>query len=147
MSHFTQMRTKIRDEDLLIRCLREMGYEVQKGGTIRGFQGTRSVDVAVRMKQGYDVGFVREADGTYAVLADWWGLKATSQEQFSRDLHRRLEEVQERIKKEIEEMQRRVRREYALKASLAKLREQGFQVIDQRTEADGTVRILARRWR
>ena len=54
MSHFTRLKTRIRDIEALMSCLREMGYRVEKGGTIGGFEGKRAVDVAVRMAQGYD---------------------------------------------------------------------------------------------
>ncbi|MBC8231069.1 DUF1257 domain-containing protein [bacterium] len=82
MSHFSRLRTKIKDKDTLLNCLKELGYQVQLGGSIQGFQGRRDVEVAVRLREGYDIGFVRGASGTYDIIADWWGVKGTTQRQF-----------------------------------------------------------------
>lgn len=147
MSHFTRVKTKIKDEDMLLACLKEMGYSVEVGGSIRGYQGVRQVSVRVNVEHGYDIGFVRGADGCYEVLADWWGVSGTNQASFIGELQQRFEALQERVRRQLEEFQQRVRREYALKTSLASLQRQGFQVVDQREESDGTIKILARRWR
>jgi len=147
MSHFTRLKTRIRDKATLIRCLEDMGYRVEEGGTITGYQGRRQVQVAVRINSGYDVGFVLGADGCYELVADWWGVRGTSEERFSGELQHRFRRMYERVQREMEEAQRRARREYALKTSLEQLKKQGFQIVEQHTERDGTVRILARRWR
>jgi len=147
MSHFTRLKTNIRDKATLVHCLQEMGYRVKEGGTIRGHQGSRYVDVVVSINNSYEIGFVKDPEGAYELLADWWGVRGTSQEQFAQELHIQFQQVQEEIQREIEEMQRRVRHKYALKTSLTYLQKQGFQVVEKKTEADGTVKILARRWR
>ncbi len=135
MSHFTRMRTKIRDRQTLTRCLEEMGHQVQEGGTIRGYQGREKVDLRVTTGRGYEIGFRRTGDGSYELIADWWGVRGTSQAQFTRELQQQFEEVQ-----------REVRRQYALQTVLEKSREQGFNVVEQQEQEDGTIRVVVRRW-
>ena len=147
MSHFTRLRTRIREKDVLVRALSEMGCDVAEDAEIQGFEGRRRVDLAVRMKSGYDVGFSRDADGFYEMVADWWGVRGVSEGDFAGRLEGGLADIQERIKKEMEELDRRTRHQYALKTTLANLSGQGFQVVRQTTDENGTVRILARRWR
>ena len=147
MSHFTTIKTSFRDKDMLLRCLREMGHRVEEEATIRGYQGDHKVDVAVRMSNGYDIGFSRQPDGSYGLVADWWGVHGTTQDAFLKNTRERVQQLEEKIRREVEEMQKRLRHEYAVSTSLKTLKQQGFQVVQHSTEADGTVRILARRWR
>jgi len=95
------------------------------------------------MSQGFDLGFSQGPSGSYDLIADWWGAKSISREQFTRDLDGKFQEIQ----KEIEEMERQVRREYALQSTLKELQQKGFQVVEKQVQPDGTVKISARRWR
>jgi hypothetical protein len=147
MSHFSTIKTGIRDRGILLRCLAEMGYSVAEQATIRGYQGSRKVDVAVRAKEGYDIGFNLGTDGNYQLVADWWGVRAASEQDFTRSLQQRVGEIQEQVQREMAEMARRVRHEYALQTTLSKLQEQGFQIVRRDAAPDGTVKIVARRWR
>ncbi|MGQ9675543.1 MAG: DUF1257 domain-containing protein [Chloroflexota bacterium] len=135
MSHFSRVGTKLKDRDMLVRCLKGLGYRVDLNGEIRGFQGTQAVEVAARAQQGYDIGFLRDEDGCYAMIADWWGVHGTTQAQFSA-----------RLEQQFEEVQRRIRREYALQTVLEQTAAQGFNVVEQETAKDGTIRIVVRRW-
>ena len=135
MSHFTRVRTAIKDRDRLTACLKEMGHDVREDVHIRGYEGKEKVDIAIRMKEGYDIGFVRGTDDAYSIVADWWGVKGTSRETFSAALTARLEEIENRI-----------RREYALKAVLEKTRAQGYSVVEQHAQEDGSIRLVVRRW-
>lgn len=135
MSHFTRLRTAIKDREVLERCLEQMGYDVLEGGRIRGFSGRRRVDLRVPVRRGYEIGFKQAQDGTYEVIADWWGVEGTDRGDFSRRLERQLEDIQ-----------REVRQQYALETVLEKSREQGFDVVEQQQQADGSVRVVVRRW-
>lgn len=135
MSHFTRINTRIADLEALVRCLNEMGHEVHEGGTIRGFTGRLKVDIRVSLDRGYEIGFVRGDDGAYELVADWWGVRGTSREQFLRQLDGQFTRMQQEI-----------RRQYALQTVLAKSREQGFDVVEQQEQRDGTVRVVVRRW-
>jgi hypothetical protein len=82
MSHFTRVQTIILDQVLLEEALHQMGYEYETGDDIavRGHQGnTESAQLVIRLGSRYDIGFQRQDDQTYAVCADWWGVKRNSQ--------------------------------------------------------------------
>ena len=81
MSHFTRVKTVIRDHVLLQDTLRQLHYRFQAGEqvTIRGYQGnTEHGQVVVDTGSQYDIGFQRQADESFAVCADWWGVRTNS---------------------------------------------------------------------
>ena len=76
MSHFTRVKTVIRDQVLLQDTLRQLHYRFQAGEqvTIRGYQGnSEHGQVVVDTGSKYDIGFQRQSDESFAVCADWWG--------------------------------------------------------------------------
>ena len=80
MSHFTEIRTCVKDLAALTLAIRDLGLDLSLvkgvGGkpTIRGYAtATREVDIAVRLHGPYDAGFLQQPDGTYQLVADWWG--------------------------------------------------------------------------
>ena len=82
MSHFSQVKTVIRDRALLEESLRQLQFEFQSAEevTIRGYQGnTESGEVVVDTGCRYDIGFQRQEDGSFAVSADWWGVEFNTQ--------------------------------------------------------------------
>ncbi len=79
MSHFTEIRTHVKDLAALALATRDLGLDIQlvradgTKPTIRGYAtATREVDVAVRLHGPYDAGFIQQRDGTYQLVADWW---------------------------------------------------------------------------
>ena len=135
MSHFSRVKTRINDKDLLIRCLEDMDLQISQNTEINGFEGIQSVDIAVQMVRGYDVGFLRNSQGSYDGVADGWGVKDTKKEFFVDDLKKQLEEVENRIK-----------RQYALKTIEEETRKKGFNMVEKVEEKDGSIRIVVRRW-
>lgn len=81
MSHFTNVKTQIKDIDTLIAALRQLGYAVEQGEalTLRGYRGnttTSPIKVAFEGRGNvYDLGVVAQDDGTYALVSDWWGIR------------------------------------------------------------------------
>ena len=94
MSHFTRVQTVIRDRTLLEETLRQLHYQYQAGERvpIRGYQGNQeSGEVVVDTGGDYDIGFQRQADQSFAVCADWWGVRnktKLSQEGFLQEVNR-----------------------------------------------------------
>lgn len=125
MSHFTQVTTQIANKEMLVACLKELGYDVEEQMTIKGYRGQETpVDIAVRMQQGYDIGFVRGADGTYSCIADWFGVQGTNEQQFTQ----------------------KVQQQYALTTVMNKIGQQGFNVVEQQRADNGEIRLVVRRW-
>jgi len=134
MSHFSRIKTKFKDRNILIDCLKELGYKVNDSKEIRGDQGLEKVEFTVEMGSGYDIGFVRDTDGTYKIVADWWRIKA-KQADFTKQLEEKFEAVEKKL-----------RQAYALKITLDQFKKQGFKLISQEQAQDGTIKLLARRW-
>ncbi len=130
ISHFSRIKTALRDQVLLTESLQELGYEVKEGGTIRGRQGVRQVDLSVSTRNGNGIGFIRSDDGTYTLVADWYGI-GKKDKMIIENLNQTLARVQGR---------------YAERLIVKKAEEQGFSVIERCEETDGTIRIVVRRW-
>jgi len=125
VSHFSQVATKIANKEMLIRCLNDLGYEVEEQATIRGYRGQETrVDIAVRMPRGYDVGFVLDAGGAYSFVADWFGVQDTNEQDFVSQVHR----------------------QYALVTVMDQVNRQGFNLVEQERDAGGSIRLVVRRW-
>lgn len=75
MSHFSKMKTAIRDLTILERACENLGIKLTVGDNlrIRGYEGDLSQAEAKIEGKHYDIGFVKK-DETYEVVADQWGL-------------------------------------------------------------------------
>lgn len=131
MSHFSRIRTQFRHREALIQCLQDLGYTVELDAAIKGYHGQHTVDIAVKKASGYGVGFVKNTGGTYDMVADWWGVSLTGQKKIAVKLQQQAETIQ---------------KEYAKKMVLEQTAMDGFSVVSQTEEADGTLRIVMRRW-
>jgi hypothetical protein len=131
MSHFSRIATKIKDRQTLVRCLQEMGYEVVEDGTVRGYHGQQQVDLRIQTGKGYAIGFRRNDQGAFEIVADWWGVKGADQDRFVADLQNQMNRIQ---------------RDYALKMVMEQSERQGYELVEQEEEGDGTIRIVMRRW-
>ncbi len=131
MSHFSKIKTKIKSREILIRCLQEMGYTIQTGGYLKGYSGQRTVDLAIQLEKGYGVGFALNTDGSYDIVADWWGVKGSRKNRIIRDLETKVCQIQQ---------------EYAVRAVLDQTHQQGYSMVEKEVEKDGRIRIVLRRW-
>ena len=73
MSHFTDIKTQIRDKDVLAAACRELDLAVLENSEARGYikNKTRG-DLVICLKGPYDIAANRQADGTYTLRTDWW---------------------------------------------------------------------------
>ena len=133
MSHFSRIKTTFRHRDALIQCMQELGYTVETDTIIRGYHGLHNVDIAAKKANanGYSLGFVKNADDTYDLVADWWGVSGKKERQVTEELKQQAESIQ---------------KEYARKMVLEQVAADGFDLVSQTNEQDGTVRIVVRRW-
>ncbi|UIE38762.1 DUF1257 domain-containing protein [Leptodesmis sichuanensis A121] len=72
--HFSTLRTPITDPQLLILSLEQLGLTVEREGDVRGLGQTVKADVVAVLKGDYDIGWSRNADGGFDMIADLWGL-------------------------------------------------------------------------
>ena len=73
MSHFTDIKTQIKDLAALKAACAELGLAVEENAEARGFADNRiHAEHVIRLHGLYDVALNRQPDGTYAVTADLW---------------------------------------------------------------------------
>jgi hypothetical protein len=131
MSHYSRVKTQFRHREALIACLKNLGYNVETDAIIKGHHGEHTVDIAVRKAKGYGVGFVKSPDGTFDMVADWWGVAGTDERMIMQELAAQADAIQ---------------KEYAKKMVLEQAVLDGFEVVSETEEQDGTLRIVVRRW-
>jgi hypothetical protein len=128
MSHFSTVKTELRDLDALRAALEDMGHEPRQGSqSVRGYRGqTETAELAIAQSDGTDIGFRLNADtGCYELVADLQLWKQpVPVERFLAQLNQR----------------------YALRSILAATAEEGFQVSEQAATADGSIELVVTRW-
>jgi hypothetical protein len=75
MSHITKLATEMNDIDCIKEALSECGYEYTEDSVAQAY-GSQKIkgDIVVHQAGGaYDIAFIKQADETYNVEADWWG--------------------------------------------------------------------------
>lgn len=109
MSHFTSVKTKIKNYVCLLRAIKELGYEVVEAEEhqmvqVRGYQGQKADGILkIKASKTYDIGVKVAEDGTYEFFADWWGVETTrgiTEEDFIKQVTRRYS--YHMVKQEIE---------------------------------------------
>lgn len=128
MSHFSTVRTELRDRESLLAALRDLGLDPKEGqAAVRGYRGQEEAADVVCLEDGAsDIGFRWNGQAGHFDLVtdlDLWNRPAPI-ERFLSQLHQR----------------------YALQAILAGSASEGFQVSEQRTSQDGSIELVVTRW-
>lgn len=75
MSHFSTLRTKITSAEILTSSLRDLGISVNTDADVRGYNGQHlRADIVAVLEGEYDLGWSRNADGSFDLIADLWGV-------------------------------------------------------------------------
>ncbi|MCS6959685.1 MAG: DUF1257 domain-containing protein [Pseudanabaenaceae cyanobacterium SKYGB_i_bin29] len=75
MSHFSTLRTKVSNAEILKQSLRDLGLTVKTDADVRGYNGQRlRADIVAVLEGDYDLGWTRNSDGTFDLIADLWGV-------------------------------------------------------------------------
>ncbi len=126
MSHFSHIKTQIRNLESLQSALSDLGVDWKSGPTeVRGYQNqTRMAQVTIQQENGYDVGFSWNGQ-EYEMVADlqFW------QQAWSVDRFLSL-----------------VTQRYAYHTVIHATGEQGFQLAEQQQNQDGSIRLVLQRW-
>ncbi len=73
MSHFTTIKTQIKDIDALRSAVQEMGLSLLQKTTARGYyENNIKGDYVIRLKGPYDIAVNKQKDGTFDLTCDWW---------------------------------------------------------------------------
>lgn len=126
MSHFSQIKTQLRNLTSLKAALSDLGLDWKDGpATVRGYQGqTETADVAIEQPNGYDIGFAWNGE-EYALVTDmqFWQLNGS--------VDRFLKQITQR---------------YAFHTVVTSGAQQGFEVAEQVKNEDGSIRLVLQRW-
>ncbi|WP_411871462.1 DUF1257 domain-containing protein [Vulcanococcus limneticus] len=128
MSHFSTVKTELRDRGALLDALRDLGHQPSEGERpVRGYRGqTVLADLAIASEQGSDLGFRWNAEaGSYELVTDL-------------DLWKHPVPV--------ERFLAQLTQRYALRSILAASEQEGFQVSEQRQALDGSIELVVTRW-
>lgn len=128
MSHFSTVKTELRDLPALIGALTDLGHEPSTSSQpVRGYRGQSVMaDVVLSQSHGADIGFRwNPANDCYELVTDLelWK-QPVPVERFLARLHQR----------------------YALHTILAATADEGFQVSEQRNAVDGSIELVVTRW-
>jgi len=75
MSHFSTLRTKITSAEILTSSLADLGFTVKHNAEVRGYNGQRQrADIVAVLEGDYDLGWSRNSDGSFDLIADLWGV-------------------------------------------------------------------------
>ena len=126
MSHFSNIKTQIRNLTSLKAALNDMGIDWKEGpDTVRGYKGqTRKAEIVVEQENNYDIGFSWNGS-EYELVAD-------------------LECWQQPLS--VDGFLKKVTQGYALHTILDESAQQGFQVAQQQKNEDGSIRLVVQRW-
>ena len=128
MSHFSTIKTELRDRAALEAALSDLGLCPGAGPhPVRGYRGqTVEAELAIPQANGADSGFRwTSQSGCYELVTD---LELWSQPV------------------PVERFLSRLNQRYALRAILAASQEEGFQVSEQNERNDGSIELVVTRW-
>ncbi len=73
MSHFTTIKTQIKDNEALRSACREMGLALLQNADARGYYENKiKGDYVIQLKGPYDIAVNRQPDGSFGLTADLW---------------------------------------------------------------------------
>ncbi len=73
MSHFTDIKTEIKDLNALRDALSAMNLKLEHNKPCRFYYGAPCKENVTKLPGPYDVSFVKNSDGAYSINADFYG--------------------------------------------------------------------------
>lgn len=126
MSHFSNIKTKIRNLTSLKAALDDLGINWKEGPSqVRGYQGqTSQAQVVIPQANNYDLGFSWNGQ-EYELVTDlqYWQQPWT-----------------------VDGFLSQVTQRYAYHTIVNESGKQGFQVSEQQQNQDGSIRLVVQRW-
>ena len=125
MSHFSTIKTKIKEKPYLIKALQLLQYDVQENIELVNPLDHQHEKVKVDVSIGNDIGFRLNNDGVYELVADIQTWKESVPPQ------RFIE---------------RVTQQYAKATILDTIQDKGFTIEKESTTIENNIEIVATRW-
>ena len=128
MSHFSTIKTQLKEAEPLIKALNNLGYVInQDEKFIRGYKGKfTAVDISMNLPGDTRVGFKWDNNSNaYELVTDL-------------DLWK-FELPVERFISKVTQM-------YAYETIISKTKEDGYQIVEQKNQNDGSIELVLTKW-
>ena len=128
MSHFSTIKTQLKEEEPLIKALINLGYTInQDDNFVKGYRGKfTAVDISMNLPGDTKVGFKWDNNSnSYELVTDL-------------DLWK-FEIPVERFISKVTQM-------YAYHTIISKTNEDGYQIVEQKNKNDGSIELVLTKW-
>ena len=128
MSHFSTIKTQLKEAEPLITALNKLGYIInQEEKFVKGYRGKfTAVDISMNLPGDTKVGFKWNINSkSYELVADL-------------DLWK-FELPVERFISKVTQM-------YAYQTIISKTKEDGYQLVEQNNKNDGSIELVLTKW-
>ena len=128
MSHFSTIKTQLKEADSLIKALNNLGYNInQEEKFVKGYRGKfTAVDISMNLPGDTKVGFKWDNNSNaYELVTDL-------------DLWK-FELPVERFISKVTQM-------YAYQTIISKTKEDGYQIVEQKNKNDGSIELVLTKW-
>ena len=128
MSHFSTIKTQIKEAEPLIKALDNLGFTInQDEKFVKGYRGKfTAVDISINIPGDTKVGFKWDHNSnTYELVTDL-------------DLWK-FEIPVERFISKVTQM-------YAYQTIISKTQEDGYQIVEQKNKNDGSIELVLTKW-
>ena len=128
MSHFSTIKTQLKEAEPLIKALNNLGYSInQEEKFVKGYRGkSTSVDISMNLPSDTKVGFKWDNNSnSYELVTDL-------------DLWKFDIPVERFISK--------VTQMYAYQTIISKTKEDGYQIVEQKNTNDGSIELVLTKW-
>ena len=128
MSHFSTIKTQLKDAEPLIKALKNLGYMInQEEKFVKGYRGKfTAVDISMNLPGETKVGFKWDNNSnSYELVTDL-------------DLWK-FELPVERFIYKVTQM-------YAYETIISKTKEDGYQIVEQKNQNDGSIELVLTKW-
>ena len=128
MSHFSTIKTQLKEAEPLVKALNNLGYIInQEEKFVKGYRGKfTAVDISMNLPGDTKVGFKWDNNSnSYELVTDL-------------DLWK-FEIPVERFISKVTQM-------YAYETIISKTKEDGYQIVEQKNQNDGSIELVLTKW-
>ena len=128
MSHFSTIKTQLREAEPLIKAINSLGYSInQEEKFIKGYRGKyTAVDISMNLPGDTKVGFKwNNNSNAYELVTDL-------------DLWK-FDIPVERFVSKVTQM-------YAYETIISKTKDDGYQIVEQKNQKDGSIELVLTKW-
>jgi hypothetical protein len=121
MSHFTTVKTQIKDITALRSACAELGLTVKQNAQARGYYENKTKgDFVIKLKGPYDIALNKQPDGSFGITADLW---------------------EGHVEKEVGEKYGKLLQLYGVHKATLEARKKGLSVV-RRPQQNGSIKLV-----